>query len=139
MSGVRLDSQRLTWVLAAILQFAHLITGFRNRELRTYLHNRFGLSPDEYTAAQLRYDLVKLRHKGLISKLEGINCYVLTPKGLTQGTAILKLKECLNSTLGEPIGKTPDVGSPQTPLQKGFRQVRAALENLLETVGLAAA
>jgi hypothetical protein len=79
--GLRLDSQRLTWVLAAAPQFAHVITGFRNRELRTYLHNRFGLSPDKYTAAQLRYDILKLRAKGWVTKLEGSINYVLTPKG----------------------------------------------------------
>jgi hypothetical protein len=43
-----------------------------NRELRNYIQSRFGLSPDDYTAAQLRYDLMKLRAKGLIRKLERI-------------------------------------------------------------------
>ena len=77
-----------------MLQFAHVITGFRNREFRIYVQSRFGLSPDDYTAAQLRYDLVKLRAKGWISKLDGTTRYVLTPKGMVQGTAIIKLKEC---------------------------------------------
>jgi len=137
--GIRLDSQRLTWLLAAVLQFAHVITGFRNNELRTYLQNRFGLSPDEYTAAQLRYDLVKLRAKGWISKLKGSTRYVLTPKGMTEGTAVLKLKECLNGTVVEPAGEPPEVNSPQTPLQKEFRKVRGAIQQLLKAQGLAAA
>ena len=137
--GLRLDSQRLTWILAAVLQFAHLITGFRNRELRTYLQNRFGLSPDEYTAAQLRYDLLKLRAKGWVSKLDRSTSYVLTPKGMTQGTAILKLKQCLNATVAHPVGDPPDVDSPQTPLQKEYRKVRSALDQLLKAQGLAVA
>jgi hypothetical protein len=135
--GIRLDSQRLNWVLAAVLQFAHVITGFRNRELRTYLQNRFGLSPDDYTAAQLRYDLVKLRAKGWINKLKRSTRYVLTPKGMTEGTAVLKLKECLNGTVAEPISDPPKVGSPQAPLQKEFRNVRCAIKQLLKTQGLA--
>lgn len=139
MPGLRLDSQRLTWILAATLQFAHVITGFRNHELRTYLQNRFGLSPDEYTAAQLRYDLVKLRAKGWISKLKGSTRYVLTPKGMTEGTAVHKLKECLNGTVAEPPNEPPEVGSPQTPLQREFRKVRGALQQLLKAQGLAAA
>src|ERR1700678_884089 len=81
VAGIRLDSRRLTWVMAAVLQFAHVITGFRSRELRTYLQNRFGLSPDEYTAAQLRYDLVKLRAKGWITKLKKTTHYVLENPG----------------------------------------------------------
>lgn len=139
VAGIRLDSQRLTWVMAAVLQFAHVITGFRSRELRTYLQNRFGLSPDEYTAAQLRYDLLKLRAKSWISKLDGSTRYVLTPKGMSQGTAIHKLKECLNGTIAEPLAEPPKVGSPQTPLQKEFRNVRKALLELLQAQGLSAA
>jgi hypothetical protein len=107
--------------------------------LRTYLQNRFGLSPDEYTAAQLRYDLVKLRAKGWISKLERSTRYVLTPKGMTQGTAICKLKECLNGTIAEPLAEPPKLSSPQAPLQKEFRNVRKALRQLLEAQGLSAA
>jgi hypothetical protein len=115
------------------------VTGFRNHELRTYLQNRFGLSPDKYTAAQLRYDLVKLRAKGWISKLKRSTRYVLTPKGMTEGTAVLKLKECLNGTVAEAPAEPPEVGSPQTPLQKEFRKVRGALQQLLKAQGLAAA
>jgi hypothetical protein len=137
--GIRLDSQRLSWVLAAVLQFAHVITGFRNHELRTYLQNRFGLSPDDYTAAQLRYDLVKLRAKGWINKLKRSTRYVLTPKGMTEGTAVLKLKECLNGTAAEPPGEPPEIGTPQAPLQREFRKVRSAMQQLLKAQGLVVA
>jgi len=137
--GIHLHSPRLTWVLAAVLQFAHVITGFRNRDLRTYLQGRFGLSPDDYTAAQLRYDLLKLRAKGWVRKLDRSTCYVLTPRGMIQGTTVLKLKECLNGTAAVPLGDPPRVGSPQTPLQKEFRKVRSALNQLLKTQGLAVA
>ena len=136
--GIHLHNPRLYLVLAAVLQFSHVITGFRNRELRTYLQRRFGLSPDEYTAAQLRYDLLKLRGKGWIRKLKGTARYVLTPQGMTQGTALAKLNECLNGTLGHPPTPQPQVDSPQSELQKRFRQVKSSLDKLLEAAGMAA-
>ncbi len=136
--GIHLHNPRLYWTLAAVLQFSHVITGFRNRELRTYLQNRFGLSPDEYTAAQLRYDLLKLRGKRWIRKLKGTARYVLTPQGVTQGTALAKLNECLNGTLGRPPTPQPQVTSPQSDLQKHYRQVRRSLEKLLEAAGMTA-
>lgn len=52
MPGLNVHHPRLYLLLAAMFQFAHLIAGFRNRDLRLYLQRRFGLSPDEYTAAQ---------------------------------------------------------------------------------------
>ncbi len=55
------------------------------------------------------------------------------------GHAIIKLKECLNGTVEEPLDETPDVGFPQPPLQKDFRQVRRGLKEVLEIAGLEAA
>ena len=138
VSGLNLHNPRTYLILAAVMQFSHVITGFRNRELREYLQRRFGLSPDEYTAAQLRYDLLKLRAKGWIHKLDGKTLYVLTRKGVTQATALAKLNECLNGTLGNPCLDREDVGSPQSELQKHYRSVRRALEKLLLAIGLAA-
>jgi hypothetical protein len=136
--GLNLHNPRTYLVLAAILQFSHGITGFRNRELREYLQRRFGLSPDEYTAAQLRYDLLKLRAKAWIKKLDGKTLYVLTPEGVTRSTALAKLNECLNGTLGNPRLDRQAVSSPQPELQKHSRSVRRSLEKLLLALGLAA-
>jgi hypothetical protein len=72
-------------------------------------------------------------------RLDGMTRYVITPKGMVQGTAIIKLTECLNGTIGESESSSPKVASPQTELQKGYRRVRSALEQLLEHVGLRAA
>lgn len=139
VSGLHLHNPRLYLILGAVLQFAHLIDGFTTAELRAYLTNRFGLSPDDYTAAQIRYDLLKLRAKGLIRKLDSHNRYVLTPKGLTQGTAISKLHQCLNGIALDDISFSSPVPSPQAQMQKRFRRVRNALQQLLETIGLTAA
>ena len=136
--GLNLHNPRTYLILAAVMQFSHVITGFRNHELREYLGRRFGLSPDEYTAAQLRYDLLKLRAKGWIRKLDGKTQYVLTPKGVTQATALAKLNECLNGILGNPHLARQTVSSPQPELQKHYRKVRSSLEKLLIALGLAA-
>ena len=136
--GLNLHNPRLYLVLAAVLQFSHVITGFRNRELREYLQRRFGLSPDEYTASQLRYDLLKLRGKGWLCKLDGKTLYVLTPKGMTQATALAKLNDCLNGTMHEIDSAAPTFSRPQTEVQKCYRKVRKALNQLLESLGMAA-
>jgi hypothetical protein len=55
------------------------------------------------------------------------------------GPAVVKLKECLDGTVGEALDKPPEVGSLQIPRQTKCRQVRRALRELLESVGLNAA
>ena len=135
--GLNVHNPRLYLVMAAAFQFAHLIAGFRNRDLRQYLQRRFGLSPDQYTAAQLRYDLLKLQAKGWIRKLERKTVYVLTPKGMTQVTALVQLNQCLNGILGNPRCEIPDVSSPQSKLQKAYRRVRKELQYVVNDFGMA--
>jgi hypothetical protein len=134
--GLHLHNPRLYLLLAAVLQFSHVIDGFTTAELRTYLRNRFGLSPDDYTAAQIRYDLLKLRTKGLVRKLSRHNRYVLTPKGIAEGSAILKFNTCLNGVAADDVSAPVPVRSPQTEIQKRLRHVRRAIQQLLDTVGL---
>ena len=138
MPDLHLHNPRLWLALASVLQFAHVITGFRSRELRRYLQNRFGLSPDDYTATQLRYDLLKLRAKGFIRKLKGTALYIITPKGMTQGTLLSKLNDCLNATIGETLSAHAKRASIKTATDKHYRRVRKALQQLLETLGISA-
>lgn len=81
--------------------------------------------------------MLKLRGKGWIQKLNRSARYVITPRGMTQGTTLVKFNECLNGTLGGPLTDPIQVASPQTEVQKRFRQVRNSIDKLLETAGMA--
>jgi hypothetical protein len=94
--------------------------------------------PGESHVDQAASYLDAVRGKGLIRKLDRSTRYVLTPEGMVQGTALAKLNECLNGTLGQPV-EDEKVRSPQTDLQKCYRQVRKALRRTLDAAGLAAA
>lgn len=133
--GIHLHNPRMTRLMAAALQFSHEINGFRTSDLVPYMQRRFGLSPVECTAARVRYDLHKLRAKGWVKKLDQSSRYVLTPTGVVQGTAIVKLKECIDGTVAHPIA-LPQVSGRQTLLQKCFRKIRSAFARLLNTIGL---
>jgi hypothetical protein len=135
VAGIHLHNPRLTRLMAAVLQFGHVIDGFRTADLVPYLQRRFGLSPDECTAARIRYDLYKLRAKGWVKKLDHSSRYVLTPTGVVQGTAMVKLMDCLNGTVAQSIA-LPPVSGRQTLLQKYYRRVRSAFRQLLNVIGL---
>ena len=53
-------------LLQALCAFTHLPRGFRNRELRPQVASLLGRP---YTAAQMTYDLRRLRLKGLIHRI----------------------------------------------------------------------
>src|SRR4029077_965361 len=68
--GLKLDDPRLLAVLQALTCFA-LLAG-RSRLRTTDLHQRaaeaLGKTTETYTLGQLRYDLAKLRGKGLVER-----------------------------------------------------------------------
>jgi hypothetical protein len=62
----------------ALCALVHTITGFTNRSLRARVATLLG---EPYSSNQMSYDLRRLRHKGLITRLPHTNTYVLTDEG----------------------------------------------------------
>lgn len=78
-SALRFGDSRVMALLQAITGFTHLPCGFRNRDLRPHVA---ALLAQSYTAAQMTYDLRRLRLKGLIQRTPGTHRYTVTSYGL---------------------------------------------------------
>ena len=67
----------------ALVRFAHIAAGntFTTAEIHPYVIKALECSPDRYTLASLRYDLSKLRAKGLVAKVAESRRYQLLPQG----------------------------------------------------------
>jgi predicted MarR family transcription regulator len=63
----------------ALTGFTHLPRGFRNRDLRPHVE---ALRGRPYSAAQMTYDLRRLRLKGLIHRIPKTHRYTVTSYGL---------------------------------------------------------
>jgi hypothetical protein len=79
VSALRFGDPRVMALLQALTAFTHLPRGFRNRELRPHVAALLGRP---YTAAQMTYDLRRLRLKGLIHRIVGTHRYTTTTYGL---------------------------------------------------------
>ena len=115
--GLRLDHPRQLALMHALVRFAHVATGnsFTIVEIHPHVIKALGCSPDRYTLASLRYDLSKLRAKGLVAKLPSSRRYQLLPQGYSICLVFLKLFErvCAPLTAGllSPVSadaKVPD-------------------------------
>jgi hypothetical protein len=91
--GMKLDDPRLLAVMQALTCFAHVARGgrFRTRDLHERAVQALGMTTDTYRLGQLRYDLAKLRAKGLVLKVPKTQTYRLTPQGLRICVLYLKL------------------------------------------------
>ena len=130
----------------ALVRFAHIAAAntFTTAEIYPYTLAALGLSAEQYSLASLRYDLSKIRAKGLVEKLPKSRRYRLTSKGYSICLVFLKLFEriyCpLTAGLLQPYRPDSKLHPhKRTQFDRLYQKVVDDLEELLCAVGLKAA
>lgn len=146
MPGLKLDDPRLLAVMQAITRFVHLARGgrFRTRELHQSTAEALGRTTETYRLGQLRYDLAKLRAKGLVVKVPGTQTYRLTEAGFRICVLFLKLFHRRYAPLiaAAVVPVPQDARLPEehsATLDRLYAAVDQALDLLLDHLGLKAA
>jgi hypothetical protein len=123
-------------VLASMVGFCRLVTGFTNRDL---VERTSALLARPYSSRQATYDLRRLKRKRLIVKSPGRQRYQLTPDGRriavlftkTYSRVLLRGLTALDPLLPENI-------SQRSGLATAWRQFERVLDNFLANGLLAA-
>ncbi len=136
--GLKLHDDRVIRLLETLLHPPAFATDWTTRELHTRILARHRLTADEYRLSQLRYDLAKLRAKGLVQRLGRTRRYRVTPSGAKIGVLLVKLRLRL---LG-PLATLATHPSRQQPVHHhdsvdaAFQEVNVALDHLCAALGL---
>ena len=144
--GLRLDHPRQLAVMHALVRFSHIAAQSTFTTLEIYADTLAALetSPKQYSLASLRYDLSKLRAKGLVEKVPKSRRYRLLPEGYSICLVFLKLFEKIYAPLTAGLLQ-PFVGDKQLQQQKRsqldrlYQRVVDDLNKLMVAVGLKAA
>jgi DNA-binding transcriptional ArsR family regulator len=141
--GLKLDHPRQLALMQALVRFSHIAAedSFSSSEIHADTAKAVGRTTTDYTLASLRYDLSKLRAKGLVERLNKSRRYRLTPDGYRLCVVFLKLFEKIYAPLTAGIRKPfrPDRLFHQTRmtlLDKLYRTVVEVLDLLFDSVGL---
>jgi hypothetical protein len=141
--GLKLDHPRQLALMHALVRFSHIAAqdSFSTAELHADTAEALGLTTAQYTLGSLRYDLSKLRAKGLVQRLHKSRRYRLTADGYRICVVYLKLFEKLYAPLTSAILQpfTNDgrlVDSKTSQLDKLYRAVITCLDQLVDAVGL---
>jgi hypothetical protein len=141
--GLHVDDPRLIAVLQALTCFVYLVGRgcFRTKDLLPDV--RKALDNPDYQLSQLRYDLSKLRGKGLVIRVPRTQSYQLTPEGYRLAFLYLKLYHRLyaplTAALRDPVPADNQVLSHhQTKLDRLYVAVDRALQDLTDHLGVAA-
>jgi len=141
--GLKIDHPRQLAVMHALVRFANIAAGsqFSTRDLHNHVAEALGVTTEQYTLGSLRYDLSKLRAKGLVQKVEHSRRYKLTREGYSICVVFLKLFEKIYAPLTAGLlqsvpGDTKLQKQRRSQLDRLYQQVADDLEKLFAKVGL---
>ena len=136
--GLKLHDDRLIRLLETLLHPGGFVGHWTTRELHARILARHQLSDGNYRLGQLRYDLSKLRAKGLVERMGTSRRYRLTPLGLKLGVLLVKLRTRLLGPLATLVTNTNPHHLParHNSVDAAFREVDTALDHLSVALGL---
>jgi hypothetical protein len=142
--GLKLDNPRQLAVMHALVRFAQIAAAstFSTGEIHPHVTAALGSATECYSLGSLRYDLSKLRAKGLVEKLPRSRRYRLPAKGYSVCLIFLKLFDRLCAPLAAGL-LNPVPGDAALPRQKLslldrlYQGVSTALDRLMRAIGLA--
>jgi hypothetical protein len=141
--GLKLDHPRQLAVMSSLVRFAHVAAGdtFTTAELQTATAEALGIPVDQCPLGGIRYELWKLRAKGLIEKLPHSRRYQLLPNGYRLCVLFLKLFDKIYAPLTAGILHPYRRDRVMTrerlhQLDKLYKSVIAALDQLVAAVGI---
>ena len=132
-AGLRFGDRRVLALMHALSLFALCPDGsFRHRDLRGHIAQLLARDPEAYGAAQMTYDLRRLRLHGLIDRVPCTHRYRVTPLG----ARIAMLYARLYARALRPAASLQPSGSARG--RQAFERLDAALADFLQEVHLAA-
>jgi len=136
--GLKLHDDRVIRLLETLLHPGGFVRDWTSRELHTRVVARHRLTDHDYRLSQLRYDLSKLRAKGLVARIGKTRRYCLTPIGVKLGVLLVKLRTRLLGPLASLIRQPKPNATPRrsNPVDAAYREVDTALDHLSAALGL---
>jgi hypothetical protein len=141
--GLKLDHPRQLALMHALVRFAHIAAGseFKTQEVYPQTLEALNTSADDYSLASLRYDLFKLRAKGLVEKVPHSRRYRLTREGYSICVVFLKLFDRvyapLTAGLLQPVaGDSRLQQKKRSQLDRLYQHIADDIANLFKAVGL---
>ena len=141
--GLKLDHPRQLALMHALVRFAHIAAGdtFTTKDLHPATAAALDLGADQYRISSLRYDLSKLRAKGLVERVPHARRYRLLPQGYSICLLFLKLFERVYAPLAagllRPILADARLAEDKRHhLDRLYQRIVTDLDALLRAVGL---
>ena len=135
--GIKIENRRLMAVVQSLPHFRNVPAGFTTQSLREHAVAAHRVQK-EYTLSQVRYDVGKLRAKGLIERVPGQHRYRLTCVGLNTCALLTKLRSYFFGPLLSLARRSrPDnMFETTSTINRCYWTIDRALKTLMLEVGI---
>jgi hypothetical protein len=144
--GLKPNHPRQLALMQALVRFANIAAGstFSTAEIHPHAAAALRCSTEGWKLGSLRYELSKLRAKGLVEKLPHARRYRLSREGYQVCLVYLKLAQKVYAPLATGILDRYEEDAKLDPakltkLDQAYSAVLTALDNLVQEIGLKAA
>jgi hypothetical protein len=132
--GIKIQDTRIIRLMEVLLHSATKISGWRTADIHRSILEAFHLKADDYTLAQLRYDIRKLKQHGLVQRDGKRYSYHLTEEGNKAALMFVLFHKRVcgplaNSLFNKP--PRPDL-KPATRFECAYRKAEKSIEQVIQ-------
>jgi hypothetical protein len=141
--GLKIDHPRQLALMHSLVRFSHVAAAdtFTTTEVHIEAAEALGVVPEKYSLSTVRYELSKLRAKGLVEKIPHSRRYRLLSNGYRICLLFLKLFDKIYAPLTAGLlhpysGDRLLLPERLSQLDRLYQAVKSAVDNLVIAVGL---
>jgi hypothetical protein len=138
--SIRLHDNWVLRLLEVLLQPAGIVADWTIADLHVRLLQRYHLAPEDYRRPQLRYDLARIRAKGMVERVGSSRRYRVTPVGFRLGLLLVQVRfRLLGPLFSVATARHSHTQPPSSPIEAATRKVDSGPDELFTALALKAA
>ena len=134
--GIKIQDTRMMRLMEVLLHGGSQLVGWRTAQIHESIRAAFGLTAEQYTLTQLRYDLRKMKGHGLLERDGRRYCYRLTDKGRRVAAMFVLFHQRICGPLANSLfhHRPEKTAKPPARIEAAYHRADAAIQKLVDLV-----
>ena len=134
--GIKIQDTRMMRLMEVLLHGGSQLVGWRTAQIHQSIQAAFGLTAEQYTLTQLRYDLRKMKGHGLLERDGRRYCYRLTDKGKRVAAMFVLFHQRICGPLANSLfhHRPEKTAKPPARIEAAYHRADAAIQKLVDLV-----
>jgi hypothetical protein len=134
IAGIKIHDTRMVRLMEVLLHGGTQLNGWRSADIHRAILTAFGLSPTSYTLTQLRYDMRKMKARGLLERIGQGYRHRLTDKGTKAALMFVLFHKRVCGPLANSLfhHRPDETPKPETKIEAAYHKADHAIKQVLD-------